>query len=160
MKNNRLTVKFILALVAAGIFIFKGESSTFRKNPAAGNPVDVAMIESNIHKMKKKLESLRQKEPEHILNVNRDPFTPPFREPAVKKTDNGSILKPVEIKAPQLLLTGIIWAEKPLAIIGQEVRAEGEYVGQYQVYRIEKERIIIKYEGSLFPYEINNRSAE
>jgi len=74
-----------------------------------------------------------------------------------KKVKKNTILKEektekeIIIKQPELNLSGIVYDnKKPIAILNNKVVEEKDYIGEYQIYKIFPEKIIIRYRNRYF----------
>jgi len=76
-------------------------------------------------------------------------------EKAEKKAGKNTELKNKKIEQKviqvELNLSGIVYDnKKPIVILNNKVVEEKEYVGEYQVYKIFPERVIVKYKNRYF----------
>ncbi|HNS32873.1 MAG TPA: hypothetical protein PKN36_07870 [bacterium] len=162
MKKERLAISIILPVImASGLFINLCGASTGKKT-ALQKKVDVTGIEENIQEMKKKLDAFPENLYKQKNNLKRDPFVSPFINTEKDIRQNGNILKEQDaeitkeevISPPDFIISGILYGEKPQAIIGTEVKEEGDFLGEYQVYKIAEDRVLIKYRDKIFAFEI------
>lgn len=122
--------------------------------------LDVMKIENNISELRKSLDALpdtgiRQNV---YLKIRRDPFVSLIPAPGVRSGTGTAVTGGGEEKKtiiPGMHVSGIVFDSKlPLAIIGTEVKKEGESIGEFEVYRIEKDKVLIKHGEEIFPFEI------
>jgi hypothetical protein len=123
--------------------------------PAKINP---GQLENNLIKLKENIEEVeRIEESNHRkLKFGKDPFAD-YEKTAVTtakskindQDDNVSESKNIQL--PGFRVTGIIYDEvKPLAIIDDKVFAEKDTIGEYTVYHIFPEKVLVKKENTVF----------
>lgn len=153
-------------LVAGIILIFIQRYSFTSPDRKENTNLDIRKIEENITKVKKKLEDINSTCTPINLNLKRDPFLPLLKKIGKKKNKGEKKNTKEEKKEifiqPEFHLNGVIYdTKKPIAILNNKVVEEKEYVGEYQIYKIFPEKIIVRYRNKYFivkPYnqEVKN----
>jgi len=162
MAKKQLLISILLLCVIflLGLSVIScSETITSRKKKTTPQGLDVKKIENNLQKMKKSLADFPDGPRYQKTNLTRDPFISPVDE---KKIHLKSILKtptdqPVEetiIPTPNVHISGVICGNISMAIIDDEVKTEGEFLGEWQVYKIEQDCVLIKYKDKVFTYKI------
>jgi hypothetical protein len=130
-----------------GSRILQAEESTGKRI------IDIEEVEDNIHKLRKSISTLEEVGEVPVIHMRKDPFVSLIKDRGdYSKTD--AIVEEKIVK-PDFSITGIISnGSSSLAIIGDEVKQEGEFVGEFEVYRIDKSRVLVKNGEDIFPIEI------
>ncbi len=154
---KKLKVNLILFFIVLCVFLY-GETekagSVEISGKTASRVLDITKVENSLNQLKRTLDVMPAGDSRQNVRLKRDPFVPLFSpESAKKETADGTA---GEIKkAPEFNVYGIIFDSKSsIAIIGDEVKKEGEYIGEYQVYKIMKDNVLIKRGDSIFPIDI------
>ncbi|MCM8820845.1 MAG: hypothetical protein NC932_02715 [Candidatus Omnitrophica bacterium] len=153
IRHNKLKgimdfIVCLLLLIWAPVFLCSGPVD---KSVEISN-IDVNRIESDIKKLKKKVEETENNTGSSGVRLKKDPFAtliiPEQRSPIVKEDEKEKVL-------PDIVLFGIVSdGNKSLAIIGDEVKREGEFIGECEIYKIREENVLIKYRDKIFPVYI------
>ena len=118
--------------------------------------LNISEVEKNISNLKELLNSIPPVGERQNLKIKRDPFAPMSTEKkvsAVEIKENTEENKKKEV--PVVNVSGIVFNRKMrLAVIGNEVKKEGEYIGEYEVYRIEKDRVLLNYKGDILTFAV------
>jgi len=122
---------------------------------------NIREVTENISKVKKTLDALNLNPSSLKINIERDPFIPLLEK--VKKEKEKTKKKVITKKKkevfiePEFNLSGIIYDDKkPIVILNNKVVEEKTYIGEYQIYKIFPEKVIIKYKNRYFvisPYK-------
>ncbi len=148
---------YILVFFAAYVLLY-GQSVNVEKlsdKQSSGKSsygiIGVTAVEDNIKQLNKALESLPEGQARQNPRIRRDPFVP-LMPVVTRSVDTGQEEK---VAIPEFDVSGIIFDSKaPTAIIGNEVKGEGEFIGEYQVYKIMEDKVLIKYKDEVFPVDI------
>lgn len=141
MKKEKL--ELIITAILIILFIILFMSLFFKKKHA---PSPVAAVKQEVPKTEISIQQPGKQAEENEAQVwGRDPFTL-----TAEKT--------IQVKSATLpILTGIIWDEQhPMAVIGDEVVGIGGKVSDYEVKKIEKERVILQKGEETFTLELYN----
>jgi len=146
----------IFVLIIAWSFALKPKKVTVKsydKNKIIGEnsgEIDLRKIEENFETTKKKLDEITKIEKPKInkIFVLKDPLKPWLPE---KKKEEKIIKeevkeeKKIEPKQPDFYISGIVYDEKkPYVIINDEVKSEGERIGNFTIQKIYSDRIVVK----------------
>ncbi|MBN1445315.1 MAG: hypothetical protein JW957_04320 [Candidatus Omnitrophica bacterium] len=153
---KKLKVNLILCLAVTCVLLCgepeKGDSARASEASAA-KVLDITKVEENLHQLKKKLDVLPAAEIRRNAGPKKDPFVSLIPPPSTVQETEGEPAH--EEKTPELIVSGIIFDGKsPVAIIGDEVKGEGELVGEYEVYKVMEDKVIIKRGDTMLPLEI------
>lgn len=107
--------------------------------------IDLRNIEENFSKVKKSLKEIRETFSHKVekIEIRKDPLKPWI----VKKKEENIVKeeKKVEPEKPDFFISGILYdRNKSFVIIGNEVKEEGENIGNFTIYKILPEKIIVK----------------
>jgi len=148
-KIIRLIV-LILVLIIAWSFALRPKKITvknYEKNQIIEEnlgEIDLRKIEENFETAKKKLEEISKLE-KSIINktfVLKDPLKPWLPE---KKEDKILKEEKVEPQKPNFYISGIVYDEKkPYVVINDEVKCEGEKIGNFIIQKINSDKIVVK----------------
>ncbi len=140
----------ILVLIIAWIFALKPKKIVVKNiekketyNESFGD-IDLRKIEENFESAKKKLNEIEGIENLKIKKVYvlKDPLKVYLPE---KKKEEKIIEEKKEPKKPDFYISGIVYDEKiPYVIINDEVKKEGEKIGDFIIQKIYNDRIIVK----------------
>jgi len=86
-----------------------------------------------------------------------------FRDPFVSLvTEDGRLITFKEKKKDELELEGILYDPygRASAIVNSQIVRIGDWVGEYQVYRIEKDRVIFLKEGKEFVIKLEKEEGK
>jgi len=117
---------------------------------------------TGIKKTTKNIEEMK-KIPE-LKITKKDPFTPIKRKIDIKNPDkiikdeeeNGSSTERNIEKEIKFVVSGIIYDEqKPIVIIDDNVKSEGEYIDDYQIYKISPDSVLLKDGNNFYQIKIN-----
>jgi hypothetical protein len=123
------------------------------EEPADKKIIDIERVEDNLHKLHKSISTLEDGERAPALHMGKDPFVSLIQQREIISESAA----PAEEKTvtPEFSITGIISnGSSSLAIIGNEVKQEGEHIGEFEVYKIEKDRVLVKRGEDIFPIEM------
>ena len=111
--------------------------------------IDLNQIESNIQKLRKNVAEIENRKGASDVRLKRDPFAT-LIIPEKKKIVE-------EKERPSLTLYGIVSdGNRTLAIIDNEVKGEGESIGDCRIYKITGEAVLLKYGDEILTLHINN----
>lgn len=118
--------------------------------------IDVDRIEQDVEKLRKSVAELENNTSSSGVRLKRDPFAtmvvPPQITPIIAEEKKEDRKKQI---LDDIILYGIVSdGTTSLAIIGDEVKREGEAIGDCEVYKIKEENILIKYGDDIFPVYI------
>ncbi|MGC8976552.1 MAG: hypothetical protein ACP5OB_02900 [Candidatus Ratteibacteria bacterium] len=140
----------ILVLIIAWIFALKPKKIVVKNiekketyNESFGD-IDLRKIEEDFESTKKKLNEIEGIENLKIKKVYvlKDPLKVYLPE---KKKEEKIIEEKKEPKKPDFYISGIVYDEKiPYVIINDEVKKEGEKIGDFIIQKIYNDRIIVK----------------
>jgi hypothetical protein len=154
---KKLKVNLILCLILSCVLLYGGpekEGSSGPVGPSDSRVLDITKVEENLNQLKKKLDIMPVAESIRNAGTKKDPFVSliPPQKIAAQESESGAVH---EEKTPEFIVSGIIFnGESTIAIIDDEVKKEGEYIGEYEVYRIMEDKVLIKRGDSMFPVEI------
>lgn len=160
MRKQMRVINLLFFTVFAAVSCNLSEGASINAGAVPGS-VDVTKIETDLKTMRKTLDSFPVPASRKNINLQRDPF-----EPFVYKERVDERGKPADAPAaadekkqpvsrPAFNISGIIYGVSPLVIIGNDVKAEGEFINDYHIYKIYADRVLIKYGDAIFPFEIN-----
>ncbi|MCM8767457.1 MAG: hypothetical protein NC921_01565 [Candidatus Omnitrophica bacterium] len=109
--------------------------------------IDLRKIENNFSEIRKKIDELKVNKPEKI-NILKNPL----KSWIVKKEVEKIIKKEEQIKEeqikiekPDFKISGIVYdKEKPYVILNNEIKEEGNEIGNFIIQKIYPEKIILK----------------
>jgi hypothetical protein len=112
--------------------------------------ISIESVEDKLNRLKKSMNSLQYDTKCSDVSIKRDPFVS-----LIPDKKDGSNLKTTpkeeKIVRPDFSISGIIFnGRSSLAIIGDEVKQEGESIGEFEVYRIEKDRVFVRDGKNMF----------
>jgi len=133
--------------------------------------LNVTKIEGGIEKLKKSMDVLQDVPARPDIRIKRDPFVSLLPSMAVQSesvsAEEETNQEAEEIKrepvSPAFRVSGIVFDSKmPLAIIGTEVKKEGDFVGEFEVHRIEKDKVLVKHGEDIFtlPSPLGDKGVE
>jgi|LSQX01.1.fsa_nt_gb hypothetical protein len=165
---NKVLLLFtiLLIVVTNGDTASSSKKSTKKTNKK--KDVTVTSIEESLDKIKDYFDDLSTGVSHRGAPLNRDPFTSLLKireERLEKERAVESALEPIlvtgreSIMAPKFVVTGILKGDKAsYVIINNEVKREGEYLGDYLVKEIiDSEKILISYRDTTFTYSIYDK---
>ena len=130
-------------------------SAEGQKNKEKRLSVVLQEAEEHFAEVKKRTQDIdnMKKTPELNL-VRKDPFNPIKRKIDVEKVEK--IIREEEKKEITFLISGIVYDEqKPMVIIGDNVKCEGEYIEEYQIYKIFPDSILLKNGNDFYELKMN-----
>ncbi|GEM_PF-1672742 len=121
--------------------------------------IDVDRIENDAKRLRKTVEELENVVSGSGVRLKRDPFATLVIPEKISPIIAGEKTEKKEDKKKQIssdiILHGIVSdGDTSLAIIGNEVKREGEFIGEYEIYKITGENVLIKYGDEIFPVYI------
>jgi hypothetical protein len=163
---SKVLLLAILLIVSNGDAASSSKKSTKKKN--IKKDVTVTSIEESLDKIKDYFDDLSIGVSHRGAPLNRDPFTSllKIREERLEREQSvENNIKPIlvtgkeSIMAPKFVVTGILKGDKSsYVIINNEVKREGEYLGDYLVKEIiDSEKILISYRDTTFTYNIYDK---
>ncbi|MCX8082229.1 MAG: hypothetical protein N3D17_02355 [bacterium] len=107
--------------------------------------IDVNTIEQGIEKLKESIQLIDKDRTSTSIHLKKDPFIP--LTISNKKFEEQKLL--------ELTLSGIITDGRiSMAIINDDVKKEGEFIGSIQVYKILSDRVLLKEGKDVVPLYI------
>jgi len=120
--------------------------SSCKKAPAGAERVERPRKRVAVKEIE--LKPIQEEKFVYASHDNRDPFVPLVDKKGrpVEVVEGG-----LQFKASDLYLEGIIWDPvKPMAIINDEVISSGDKIRGVTIQKIEKDRVILKYQDKEF----------
>ncbi|MCM8776701.1 MAG: hypothetical protein NC905_00305 [Candidatus Omnitrophica bacterium] len=150
LKVNMAFIVCFLLLIWTSFLLGSGPVNKSAKQKVSS--IDVDKIESDIQKLRKKIEEIESNTESSGVRLKRDPFATLIitekRSPIIREDEKENAL-------PDITLFGIVSDRNTsLAIIGDEVKREGEFIGEFEIYKIMEENVLIKYRDKIFPVYI------
>lgn len=124
------------------------------ENKPSDLPVDINRIEKNIDKLKKSVQSINGTKNTPVFSLKKDPFIPPpiSRKKMVKEKEE---TKEEQQERNELVLYGIVSDGKTsIALINDEVKKEGEFIGDIEIYKIKEDTVLLKQGDRIYPLYI------
>jgi hypothetical protein len=155
-QKKRILVLIILVFVLIVVWVSVLKPKKSIKNYKKGqiseksfSDIDVKKIEENFEIIKRKFDEISEMEKLKLnkVFVLKDPLKAWLPE----KNIEGKILKEEkkqEVQPPNFYISGIVYDEKkPYVIIDDEIKSEGEIIGNFIIQKIYEDRIVVKDEA-------------
>jgi len=163
IKRQRVVISSVFMVLALGFFP-QGSDSAPLKNKGVGKGVDVPKIEADLQKMRKRLDSFPSGASMENTRIKRDPFVSLITTEKNQLPEMEEITKPEEesIIMPEFTISGILLGgEKLFVIIDNEVKAEGDFIKDYQILKIvDANKVLILHRDKIFTLTIMNNEVK
>ncbi len=161
--NNTGKALFIIILpltfLAAGNLTREVAGSASGEKVAEETVASVTRIEGTLKRMDRVLDSLAEaKKPRANISLPRDPFTSLYPEVVTAPAARPEVTAiREEERTPDLDITGIVSGRKRMVIIENEVKSEGDFIGNYRIHKIEPDRVWLKDHNRLFAVMMHDK---
>jgi len=149
-KKMRKKINWITFLIGCALL------SAADNKPSATAGIDLNQIESNIQKLRKNVAEVENRKGISDVRLKRDPFATLIIPQKQKITEEEK-----KKERPSLTLYGIVSdGNRALAIINNEVKGEGEMMGEFKILKIKDEYVLLKYGDEIFPLYLYEKQKE
>ncbi|MCX7704836.1 MAG: hypothetical protein N2115_01075 [bacterium] len=170
-RKNKKTLILLLILLLVFIFTFvralkpvKPKTVGIAPNKSIQSEIlslsneevfDFQQMDLSVSRLNSVIKSLEQQKEEDIvaIDVKRNPFTVQQESKLIpgRTSETFSILRQDFVEAPDFKVSGIVYdKEKPMIIIGDEVKAENETKNGYTIKKILSDRVVLKRDNKEF----------
>jgi len=143
-KQKGLSILLSLAIVILIVILASGQKAPMENSAALNMPSSVSSSSKKKDITRWKRVRKEKEMPEAVKTLmskvgREDPFHKPTR---------GIAPEPLRIRSGMMVLEGIIWdGQKALAIIGDQIVGEGDFIGAMEIIRIEEGHVVYVEQG-------------